>query len=503
MGPEAAYEELIRRTRQESLLGSCADLLAWDEETYMPRGGARHRGEQMALLAGMQHELGTDPRLGELLAAVGGTDLVADPDSPAAANVRGIRRAYDRATRLPRPLVEELARVTAVAQQEWATARQDADFGPFLPWLEKIVALKREEAEALGYEESPYDPLLDEYEPGARSRELAGLFAALREELAPLVGALAQSRRRPNVSLLRRDYPIDRQRTFGEMAASTLGFDFHNGRLDTAAHPFSMAVGPGDCRITTRYDAHDFSASFFTILHEVGHGLYEQGLDPRHAGTPLGEVASLGLHESQARLWENTVGRSRAFWKHFFPLARQVFHEALHDVRLDSFHFALNRVEPSLLRVHADEVTYNLHILIRFELEQALISGALKPADVPGAWAEAYRRHLGVAPANDREGCLQDGHWASGQIGYFPTYTLGNVLAAQLFAAAARELGDVERQFARGDFGGLLSWLRDNVHRQGGRYPAARLVEKVTGSPPSHRPLTEALRRKYGELYGV
>jgi carboxypeptidase Taq len=500
---DAAYSELIRQVREEALLASCADLLAWDEETHMPRRGAAHRGEQMALLAGMAHDRSADPRRGELLAIVEGSALVADADGPEAVNVREIRRAYDRATRLPRRLVQDLARVTTLAHHEWAFARRDADFARFRPWLDKIVSLKRREAVALSYEKTPYDAFVDEYEPGANSRDLAALFADLRAELLPLVSAIGVSRRKPDVSVLHRNYPLDRQRAFGEAAARALGFDFQRGRLDSAAHPFSIVIGPGDCRITTRYNPRDFTDAFFTILHETGHGLYEQGLDPAHHGTPMGKIASLGLHESQARLWENTVGRSHAFWEHFFPLAQEAFPEALAGVSREAFHFAVNHVAPSLVRVQADEVTYDLHVLIRFELEQALTGGDLKAADVPAAWNEAYRRTLGVAPANDAEGCLQDGHWACGMFGYFPTYTLGNIFAAQLYAAAVADVGDLDKPFAAGDFSGLLGWLREKVHRQGGRFRAARLIERVTGSPPDHRPLVAALHRKYGELYGL
>jgi carboxypeptidase Taq len=503
MRARAAYDELVRWARHEALLASCAELIGWDEETYMPRGGVVHRGNQMALLAGLLHEQATGPRVGELLAAVEGSPLTRDPLAAAAVNVREWRRTYDRLTRLPRRLVEEIARTASLAQQEWTAARRDASFAHFRPWLEKMVALKRREAECLGPPGAAYDALLDEYEPGATSRELGRLFDALRHDLVPLAAAIAGARRRPDASLLHREYPVDRQRIFGEAVAAAVGFDFHGGRLDTAPHPFFSSIGPGDCRITTRYALHNFSDAFFGILHEVGHGLYEQGLDPAHHGTPLGEAVSLGMHESQSRLWENVVGRSRPFWEHFFPRARQVFHETLADVTLDAFHFAVNHVAPSPVRVQADEVTYNLHILVRFELEQALLGGDLPAADLPGAWNEAYRHYLGVTPPSDVEGCLQDGHWAAGQIGYFPTYTLGNVFAAQLVARAREELGDLDRQFARGEFSGLLGWLRDRVHRHGRRFPAVRLIEYAAGAPPDHGPLVQALRAKYGELYGV
>jgi carboxypeptidase Taq len=406
-------------------------------------------------------------------------------------------------TRIPRTLIEEITRTTSRAQKEWAVARTRGDFKRFRPWLKKIVALRRSEAEAVGYEDQPYDALLEEYEPGARGRDIALLFDALRQELVPLVNHLTHARRRPDVRVLTRAYPLEGQRKLCEHVAGAIGFDFSRGRWDTAVHPFFTSLGPHDFRIALRFKEHDFGEALFATLHEVGHALYEQGLDPSLYGTPLGEARSLGLHESQARLWENAVGRSWPFWKYFFPIAQRLFHESLHDVDVESFHFALNNVEPSLIRVGADEATYDLHILIRFELELALIAGDLDAAELPGAWNEAYRRFLGVTPKSDNEGCLQDGHWAEGLIGYFPTYTLGNIFAAQLFARAGSDLGDLDASFAAGDFGGLLGWLRDKVHRHGQRYSSAQLIERATGSPPDHRPLLIALRQKYSELYGL
>jgi carboxypeptidase Taq len=469
----------------------------------MPRGGAEHRGNQMALLAGLHHEKATDPRIGTLLETIEGSDLVRDPESVSAVNVREIRRSFDRQTKLPRTLVEELARTTTLAQQEWVVARQKSDFPHFRPWLEKIVHLKQREAECLTGGTITYDALLDEYEPGARSADVGRLFAVLRRELVPLVEAILSSRVQPDLTLLRSaaGYPIERQQFFCEEVAAALGFDFHRGRLDTTAHPFCTGIGPGDCRITTRYDPDDFSDGLFSVLHETGHGLYDQGLDPIHYGTPMGEAVSLGIHESQSRLWENAVGRSRTFWTHVLPLAQRIFHEALAGVALDDFLFAVNRVEPSLIRVHADEVTYNLHILLRFELEQALLCGDLAVGDVPAAWNESMQRLLGLTPPDDAGGCLQDIHWSCGLFGYFPTYTLGNLYAAQLFARADAELGDLGPSFARGEFEPILEWMRAKIHRQGRRYRAARLIEHATGAPPSPEPLVAALRAKYGALY--
>jgi carboxypeptidase Taq len=503
MTPQAAYDELLRRAREEALLDSCQALLGWDELTYMPPGGVAARANQLAYLAGLHHEKATDPRIGDLLAAVEPSDLASDPLSAAAVNVREIHRIYNRLARLPRALVEELARIAPLAQQQWATSRQEADFASFCPWLEKIVALQRREAECLGYEHNPYDALLENYEPGARAADIARLFAALRAELTPLIVAIAGSRRRRKHAILKRNYPVERQHAFAMDAASALGFDFQRGRVDTSVHPFSTHIGPGDCRIAIRYSSNYFSDAFFALLHEVGHGLYEQGLDPEHEGTPLGSISSVGLHESQSRLWENLVGRGLPFWKYFFPRARQAFPEALGKVTLGDFYLAVNHVEPTCNRVQADEVTYNLHILVRFELEQAMIRGDLAVADLPGAWNEAYKSILGVTVPNDAEGCLQDGHWSEGLMGYFPTYTLGNLFAAQLFVKARADLGNLDGAFAKGDFAGLLDWLRDRVHRQGARYPAPALIEKVTGHPPDHRPLVEALKSKFTEVYGV
>ena len=527
-------------------MASCSSLLGWDEQTFMPPEGADHRSNQMALLAGLHHERATDPRVGELLAIIESSDLVAAPGSPATVNVREIRRSYDRRVRLPRTLVEELARTTSLAQPEWVAARSASDFGRFRPWLEKIIHLKRQESACLSGQSakdgqqrshssvsdpprnlrptqasSAYDPLLDEFEPGATTAELAVVFQALRSELVPLAASIAETcRRKGHASppaqarssdlppsggppILNRSYPRERQQFFGEAAAAAVGFDFKRGRLDVTAHPFCSGIGPGDCRITTRYDERNFSDAFFGILHEVGHGLYEQGLDPDHYGTPMGEAVSLGIHESQSRLWENAVARSRPFWKYWFPMARRIFHEALAGVTVDEFHAAVNHVAPSLIRVQADEVTYNLHIIVRFELEQALLSGDLAVSDLPAAWNQKYQEVLGLTPRNDAEGCLQDVHWSAGLIGYFPTYTLGNLYAAQLFAKAQADSAALMRLSLWVIIAACSAWLRTKVHREGQRYRPAELIERVTGSKPDHRPLVATLRQKYSELYGI
>jgi carboxypeptidase Taq len=503
MQPDRAYSDLLPLIKECSLLTSCASVLGWDERTYMPPGGSAHRAEQMALLARMSHEMLTAPRIGELLAEAEQSPLAKDSASDVAANVRNIRRIYDRAVKLPKELVEELARVTTRAQQVWQEAKQKNDYPLFQPWLDKILNLKRQEAQAVGYRETPYDALVDEFEPGATTAEISRTFAALRQELAPLVAAILDSGRQPRRELLERDYPVDRQRIFGESAAAAIGFDFGAGRLDVTSHPFCSGFGPGDCRITTRYNPRRFTESFFGILHEAGHGMYEQGLDPGHFGTPLGTAASFGIHESQSRLWENMVGRSRPFWEYFFPRARQTFLDALRDVSLEDFVFAINDVQPSYIRIEADEATYNLHIILRFEIEQALLRGDLTTADVPAMWNEKFQQSFQLTPPSNAVGCLQDIHWSFGGFGYFPTYTLGNLYAAQFMEQARQDLGDLDADFRRGEFGRLKKWLADNVYRHGQRYPAEELCRQVTGRPLSHQPLLAYLREKYAPLYGI
>ncbi|MCL4111139.1 UNVERIFIED_CONTAM: hypothetical protein GTU68_058905 [Idotea baltica] len=325
----------------------------------------------------------------------------------------------------------------------------------------------------------------------------------MREELVKLVGEIRESGKTPPVEILTRTFPKSAQAAFGQKAAEAIGFDFNRGRLDVTAHPFCSGFGPGDCRLTTRYDEHHFPGAFFGTLHESGHGIYEQGLDPDAFGTAMGTYTSLGIHESQSRMWENFVGRSRAFWDYFYADAQATFPDALGDTSLDDFYSAVNDVRPSMIRVEADEVTYNLHIMLRFEIEQPLISGDLKPADVPSVWNEKFEQFFGAVPADVSEGCLQDVHWSAGLIGYFPTYALGNMYAAHFFNAASRELGDLNVMFAKGEFEPLKKWLNTNIHARGQQYAAPRLVEVVTGESLSHEPLVEHLNAKFRPLFGL
>lgn len=501
--PQDLYHELLDLIRRAALLESTGAVLGWDRETYMPPGGAEHRASQLSLLSGIHHQSATDPHIGELLDALQDSELNDSAERDTAVNLRELRHRYDRQRRLPQTLVEELARVTALAQHHWAEARQANNYAAFSPWLDNVIRLKREEAAAVGFADGgeSYDALLDEYEPECTSREVATVFGRLREKLVPLLESIRSCECGPDEAILVRDYPIDQQEEFGRVAAKAIGFDFSSGRLDVAAHPFCSGTGPGDCRMTTRYDARFFSGSFFGTLHETGHGLYEQGL-PREAwGTPLGTAVSLGIHESQSRLWENIVGRGRSFWQHFYSQAQSFFPDSLGQTSLDDFVFAINAVKPSLIRVEADEVTYNLHIMLRFDIERDLISGDLSVDDLPAAWNERFRRDFGIAPDSDANGCMQDVHWSAGLFGYFPTYALGNMYASQFFEAARAELGDLDAQFAAGEFAPLLGWLREHIHQQGQRLPAGRLVEVVTGHKLSDEPLIRHLESRFLPLY--
>jgi carboxypeptidase Taq len=498
-----AYAELVRRAKELGVLNSCAAVLAWDQQTYMPRNGNALRGEQMAFLATLAHQKFTDPKIGELLAAVEGSDAVADLESDASANVRELRRSYNRATKLPPELVEELARVTTEAQMVWERAKKKNDYASFQPLLARVVELKRREADAVGFTGHRYNALIEEYEPGTTVAELKELFAGLTKELAPLVRAIGDAPKKPDVGVLAREFPADRQKVFAEAAAAAIGFDFEGGRLDTTTHPFCSGFGPGDCRITTRYNPRFFNEAFFGVLHETGHAMYEQNLPREHFGTPAGVACSFGIHESQSRLWENQVGRSRPFWEHFYPRLRQTFPAALHDVSLDAFYFAINDVRPSLIRVEADEATYNLHIALRFELELSLLSGDLTVADLPGAWNERFKALFGMDVPDDARGCLQDIHWSFGGIGYFPTYTLGNLYAAQLMRAAKQNLSGLDDDFRRGEFGRLKAWLGEHVHKHGQRLRAGELCRRATGVPLSPEPFVAHLKEKFGALYSV
>lgn len=498
---QKTYTQLCEHVQQTAMLSGVEELLQWDECTKMPPAAGPYRAEQVALVAGMLHQRRTDPVLGEWLSELVDSPLASDPHSDFGTNIRQIAREYEKKTRLPQKLVEELSRTSVLAQQTWAEARKADDFDSFAPMLEKTFELKRQEAAALGFEDTPYDPLLDDYESGESTATVAQVLGDLREAIVPLVQKIVGSEHQPDRKVLEQDFEIAQQEKLGRYVAEKIGYDFNAGRLDTTVHPFCCTPGAGDVRICTRYSIDNFENALFSTIHEVGHALYEQGLVSEEHGLPTGTSVSLGIHESQSRMWENQVAFSRGFWQHFFPVTQQHFPDVLKNNNAEEFYTALNVVRPSLIRVDADEVTYNLHIFVRFELEQALLEDKLTINELPEAWNAKYEEYLGIKPPTNAEGVMQDVHWSAGLVGYFPTYSLGNLYAGQFFAKAEEELGDLQAAFAKGEFAELLAWLRKNIHEAGQRYSPSQLVERVTGKPLSHEPLLAQLRAKYGELY--
>ena len=498
--PDASYQALIQRVKEIGATQSIQQLLEWDQQTCMPKKGTDHRATQFGLIAGIVHRLLTSDELGTLLEKA---EHERDADDPTVTtNLRETRRDYDRARKLPDTLVRDTAEASALAFEAWQAARQESDFSRFAPHLERLLDLKRDAADKLGWEGEPYDALMDEFEPGTRAADVATIFSSLEPALRELIGAIQQAPRQPDVGLLQRPAPIAKQADFNRTIANAMGFDFTAGRLDVSTHPFTLSLSPLDVRMTTRYDEHSLSESLFGVMHETGHALYEQGYAHEHTWTPMGTYVSLGIHESQSRLWENMVGRSRSFWQYAFPKLQTEF-PAWANVPLDDWYFAINAVEPSLIRVRADEVTYGLHIMLRFELERDMVAGRIAVKDIPAAWNDRIKQMLGVTPPDDAQGCLQDMHWSAGAFGYFPSYQLGNLYAAHFFAAARQALPELDDQIARGELLPLREWLRENIHQHGRRYRSAELLKEVTGEDLSHRPFIDYLQAKLGPLYGV
>ena len=495
-------EELRVRIGDVVDLSQASAVLGWDQETMMPIKGARFRATQQATLQGLLHERFTNPRIGELLAALEETTAFAALSATDAAMVRTSRRDYDRATKLPGSLVRELALATTEGVEAWRIARRDSQWELFSPHLHRIIDLKRQESACIGYKDVPYDALLDEYEPGATTAQLRALFTRLRAETVSLLGRIVNAPRKPDRAILEQEYPTARQLAFSEQVLRQMGFDFEAGRQDLSTHPFTTSFGPTDVRITTRVDDHDLQVALYASIHEGGHALYDQGLPVDLARTGVGSSVSLGIHESQSRLWENFIGRGLPFWRFALPRLREVFPAQTGAATPEHFVAALNRVERSLIRVEADEVTYNLHIILRFEIEQRLIGGEINVDDLPTLWNQLSQEYLGITPPSNRLGVLQDTHWASGLIGYFPTYSLGNLYAAQLWAALHRDVPDLDERLAAGDFHVVLGWLRERIHRHGRMYQPAELIERATGEPPRPDYLVQYLNQKYGAIYG-
>ncbi|MEM1184053.1 MAG: carboxypeptidase M32 [Planctomycetota bacterium] len=513
---EPTLSEPIRALRDHlasvQTFESIGQLVSWDQETYMPSKAAGFRAEEMSALSSLIHERKTSGKAKELIDEAEGS-AQAKEDSQVGAMVREAKRDYEKASKLPGALVAELAEVGSRAQEAWKTARKNNDFPAFQPWLEKMIALTVRKAECYGVPDGGeiYDALLDEYEPNARAAEIEAVFAPLADKLSGLVADLLDHGTRPDDAPVRTLATEAVQHKLGLKVIEALGFDTEAGRLDVTTHPFCSGFAPGDTRLTTRYREESFTDALYGTMHECGHGLYEQGLPKMGSdgersawfGTPLTEAVSLGIHESQSRMWENQLGRSRAFWSWAKPVLSSIFGGAFNEFDAETFYKAVNTVERSYIRVEADEATYNLHVMLRFGIERAMVKGDLKVADLPGVWNERFEKLLGEKVPDDTRGCLQDVHWSFGLIGYFPTYTLGNLYSAQFWEKINEEHPDLEDKIAAGDFSQVLAWNREHIHQHGRRYSAGELCERATGKALSPEPLLRHLEGKLRPIYGV
>ncbi len=495
--------------RLQEILAEVTDLsraslvLEWDQETYMPRGGVGARSDQIATLTGLSHTRFISDEVGRLLSELEDETAGRPFDSDEVSIVRVTRRDYDKARKLTPELVSEVARASSIGRPDWEKARRESDFKIFAPYLAKNIELNRRIADALGYQKRPYDALLDREEPGLTTDQLEETFAELKQAIVPLIAGIAANEDRVDDRVLYRGFDPDVQVKYALDLVAGLGYDLERGRQDISTHPFSISFGPGDARITTRVSREFFNECLFGSIHEAGHAMYNQGISTAIDRTPLWAGASPGVHESQSRLWENLVGRSQGFWKHFFPSLRKAFPDQLRDVDDDAFFRAVNRSHPSLIRVEADEVTYNMHVLLRFELENEMLEGRLKVNDLPEAWNEKVRSYLGIDVPNDREGVLQDIHWSFVAFGVFPGYTIGNLIGAQLMEKARIDIPDLAGQIENGEFASLLAWLRTNVHSHGRKFTPDELLERATGKPLTAGPWIAYVREKFGTLYDL
>ncbi len=495
-------EDLRRLLGEIFDLERARDLLEWDQSTYMPPGAAPERALQLATLSKLSHQKLISGELSSLLEDARQVTASMNPDSDDARLVQRLTRKLEKLRKVPAEWVEEKARAVSLSKQAWEKARKEDDFPHFEPHLTKMVGLIRQYTEFFPSSDHYYDPLLDDYESGMQTNHIRTVFAELLPEQVNLIREIGE--REPiDASLLYQPFAERKQWDFGLEVIRKIGFDFQRGRQDISAHPYTTHFGIGDVRITTRIHPNYFGSGFFATLHEVGHALYEQGIRPDLGRTLLAEGASLGIHESQSRLWENLVGRSRAFWTWAYPRLQQIFPQQFGDLKLETFYRAINKVEPSPIRVEADEATYNLHIMLRFELELTLLDGSLQVADLPEAWNGKMQEYLGVTPPDDATGVLQDIHWSEGLIGYFPTYALGNLFACQLWQLIKADIPALEAQIERGEFGALRGWLDENLYQHGAKFLPMELVERVTGGGLSAEPYLAYLRSKFGQIYGL
>jgi carboxypeptidase Taq len=499
--PEAALAELKARLREISDLSSAGAVLSWDQATYMPDGGADARGRQMAMLSRLAHERSVAPAIGKLIEGLVPYGEGLPKDSDDARLIRVAQRDYEKAIKVPAEYVSRANENASASYQAWTQARPANDFKRMVPFLEKTLDLSREYSGFFAPYKHIADPHIDDADEGMTTASIKKLFGELKRGLVPLVNAICDQPEADD-SCIRQDFAKPGQLEFAKRASERIGYDFTRGRLDLTHHPFCTRFSAGDVRITTRVNEVDLGDALFSTVHESGHAMYEQGVDSALAGTPLGHGVSAGVHESQSRLWENIVARSRGFWDYFYPSLQRAFAGQLANVPLATFHRAINKVARSLIRTDADEVTYNLHIMLRFDLELKMLEGKLAVKDLPQAWRAGMRADLGIEPLDDRNGCLQDVHWYSGSIGgAFQSYTIGNILAAQFYAAALRRHPNIPNEIAHGEFATLHAWLRENIYRHGAKFPPNEIVKRATGSAMSMRPYLDYLRNKYGELY--
>jgi carboxypeptidase Taq len=503
MTPKNSFNNLLEQIYEIHDLEKASSLLRWDRQVNMPPGGSMARTQQLTTLSRIRHNSFTAEKMGDLIEAAADELNGTGYDSNEASLVRLIRYQYEKARKLPAEFVERRTQISNEAQNGWEKARENNDFSTFQPWLEKIIGLCQEMVDYYGYEDQLYDALLDDYERDAKTADVQAIFDAAKEALIPLREAISERGDTIDDTLLYRHYDVNKQKEFAHYLAEAVGYDFSRGHLGTAVHPFATSFSRDDARITARWYENYLAPSLFGTLHESGHAMYEQGTHPDLARTPLARGTSSGIHESQSRMIENIIGRNKGFWQRHFPKFQEIFPEQLGRETAESFHKAINKVQPSLIRVEADEVTYNLHIILRFELEQAMLSGDLKAADLPAAWNDKMQKLIGVVPPTDSDGCLQDIHWSSPSFGYFPTYALGNLYAAQFFEAAVEQNPGIKDEFEEGQIEGLMNWLVENVHQHGSKYTPNELIVRATGRPLDHEAFSRYMWEKFSSLYNL
>jgi carboxypeptidase Taq len=500
MNSEKELNQLKTIQNEITDLISTRRLLQWDLETKMPPGGSDGRGYQLATLSKVIHQKSTSDEIGGLLEELTPFTDQLDPDSDDARLVRVSNRIFRKKSKVPANLMAEIAKAAGDAHMVWVQAREDGNFSDFRPSLERILDLRRQYADCFRPFDHIYDPFLDDYEPGLKTADVQEIFTSLRLQQVELLRGI---RKNPQVedSFLHQNFDENLQWKFGVTVITDFGYDWQRGRQDRTAHPFTQDIGLGDVRITTRILENYFPSAFFSTAHESGHGIYAQGVDRNLDRTPLANGASLAIHESQSRMYENIIGRSRQFWTHYYPILQSYFPAQLANVPLEAFYEGINKVEPSLIRVEADEATYNLHIMLRLELEIALVEGSLEVKDLPEAWNNGMQEYLGITPPNDSLGVLQDVHWSQGYFGYFSTYALGNLIAAQLWECMVNDIPDIDDQIQRGEFNELTSWMKEKVHRHGAKFEPQELVQRITGSKIDQHPYMSYLTKKYTEIY--